>query len=263
MAPLDQASAAQYTPQGVRSSNISASATPTSEYGLNPSSARSTGFPEHISRQPQYQYAPQQHPSASTMAQATSPSMNSLQDGAQPDHRNPPNMKSDNDVPIDPSIAQSSPTYPPPYSPYQPQGHDMAHYQGQPPPQLYARPDGAWPQQYPGHHMPGPYSSPAVPTGSPAATAGPRPGQVSRELCCVVLLLSSFLSCAHSSAREITFHLISSLTPCPRSTLLYPSPARSSTSARVVATRKSRGCTSAGGMGARRRMGLLIISTRT
>jgi hypothetical protein len=119
-----------------------------------------------------------------SMAQATSPSMSSLQDGQEHDHRNPQQaMKSDSDVPIDPNIAQSSPTYPPPYSPYNPQGpHDMAQYHGGPPQQPMYRPD--WPPQYPQHQhgMPGPYSSPAttVSSASPAATAGPRPGQV----CC-------------------------------------------------------------------------------
>ncbi|MCJ1302563.1 hypothetical protein MMC08_005367 [Hypocenomyce scalaris] len=88
-------------------------------------------------------------------------------------------MKSNPEVPIDPSIAASSPTYPGPYSPYGPQGHDMSQYQGHPQQQMYGRPD--WQQQYAGHPhgLPGPYSSPgtAVSSGSSAATAGPRPGQ--------------------------------------------------------------------------------------
>ncbi|KAL9106177.1 MAG: hypothetical protein Q9227_008769 [Pyrenula ochraceoflavens] len=114
------------------------------------------------------------------MAQATSPSM-PLPDGQQNDPPSGSRVRSDPDVPIDPSITQSSPTYPPPYSPYNAQGHDMSQYQGHPPHQMYAtRPD--WPQ-YPGgpHPMPGgPYSSPAttVSSASPAATAGSRPGQV-------------------------------------------------------------------------------------
>ncbi|MCJ1254505.1 hypothetical protein MMC24_002320 [Lignoscripta atroalba] len=85
-------------------------------------------------------------------------------------------MKSNPEVPIDPSIAASSPTYPP-YSPYAPQGHDMSHYQGHPPPQGYT----GWPPQYGHPHgLPGgPYSSPgtAVSSAGSAATAGPRPGQ--------------------------------------------------------------------------------------
>lgn len=59
----------------------------------------------------------------------------------------------------------------------------MAQYQGHPPPphQMYARPD--WPHSYGQQHhgLPGPYASPAATTvgsASPAATAGPRPGQV-------------------------------------------------------------------------------------
>lgn len=115
------------------------------------------------------------------MAQTTSSSTTNLNDGKNDDHRNQSNLKSDADLPIDPSIAASSPTYPPPYSPYQPQGHDMSQYQGHPPPQMYARPE--WSHGYPHqqHAMQGPYSSPAPPTvgsASPAATAGPRPGQV-------------------------------------------------------------------------------------
>jgi transcription factor CON7 len=114
------------------------------------------------------------------MAQATS-SSTTLNDGKNDDHRNQSNIKSDADLPIDPSIAASSPTYPPPYSPYNPQGHDMSQYQGHPPPQMYARPE--WSHGYPHqqHAMQGPYSSPAPPTvgsASPATSAGPRPGQV-------------------------------------------------------------------------------------
>ncbi|MCJ1271947.1 hypothetical protein MMC22_011852, partial [Lobaria immixta] len=110
-----------------------------------------------------------------SMAQATSPSM-SLQDGHQNNHHNTPHVKSNPEVPIDPSIAASSPTYPP-YSPYAQQGHDMSQYQGHPPPGYQH-----WPQQYAGHPhgLPnGPYSSPgtAVSAAGAAATAGPRPGQ--------------------------------------------------------------------------------------
>ena len=113
------------------------------------------------------------------MAQATSPSM-SMQDGSHHHNHNTPNMKSDPELPIDPSIAASSPTqYPGPYSPYPPPGHEMAQYQGHPPPQGY----GQWPPHGYGHPhgMPGgPYSSPgtAVSAGGQVATAGPRPGQV-------------------------------------------------------------------------------------
>ncbi|BCR96459.1 putative C2H2 transcription factor (Con7) [Aspergillus luchuensis] len=147
----------QYTPQPeVRpAANISSSNTPQSDYGLNqPPAARSPAYHEYIGRPPQYHHAPNtQAGGAAGMAQATNP-----------------------------SIAASSPTYPPPYSPYQPQGHDMAQYQGHPPPppQMYTRPE--WSHGYGQHQhgLPGPYTTPATTVGpaSPAATAGPRPGQV-------------------------------------------------------------------------------------
>ncbi|KAL4931333.1 putative C2H2 transcription factor (Con7) [Aspergillus undulatus] len=197
----DQASAAataQYTSQPESRPNPqytaqpevrpgTSSNTPQSDYSLNqpPPPARSPAYPEYLARPPQYHHAPNSQPGgAAGMAQATSPSMNILNDGHQNGHRNhSTNVKSDADVPIDPSIAANSPTYPPPYSPYQPQGHEMAaQYQGHPPPpppQMYARPDWhGYPQHQ--HGLPGPYSSPATTVGpaSPAATAGPRPGQV-------------------------------------------------------------------------------------
>ncbi|EEH20638.2 hypothetical protein PABG_02869 [Paracoccidioides brasiliensis Pb03] len=175
-------------------SNISSSTTPQPDYGLSPPgptpppqpqappppAARPAPYPEYLTRQPQYHHAPHSQSGAPGMAQATSPSM-PLNDGQQSGHRSPSNLKSDTAVPIDPSIAASSPSYPPPYSPYTPQGHDMAQYQGHPPPQMYGRPD--WPPHQYGQHphgMPGTYSSPGTTVGSasPAATAGPRPGQV-------------------------------------------------------------------------------------
>ncbi|KDB24268.1 hypothetical protein H109_03868 [Trichophyton interdigitale MR816] len=178
----------QYSaPPEPRSGGISASNTPQPDYNLHqnsshppppPAAARPSPYPEYLTRQPQYHHAPHtQAGGPPGMAQATSPSMNP-QDGQQSDHRSPAQAKSDTEVPIDPSIAASSPSYPPPYSPYAPQSHDMAQYQSHPP-QMYARPD--WPHQYGAHQpgMPGPYSSPAsVSSASPAATAGPRPGQV-------------------------------------------------------------------------------------
>ncbi|RAL11597.1 uncharacterized protein BO97DRAFT_435008 [Aspergillus homomorphus CBS 101889] len=178
----------QYTPQPeVRpAANISSSNTPQSDYGLNqPPAARSPAYPEYLARPPQYHHAPNTQPGgAAGMAQATSPSMTTLNNGQHHDPRNHhTNVKSDADVPIDPSIAASSPTYPPPYSPYQPQGHEMAQYQGHPPPpppQMYTRPE--WSHGYGQHQhgLPGPYTTPATTVGpaSPAATAGPRPGQV-------------------------------------------------------------------------------------
>jgi hypothetical protein len=177
----DHASAAQYTPQQeVRSNNYPASATPTSEYGVYPTSARSANsFPEHIQRQ----YHPSSNHSGSSggMAQSTSPSM-PLQDG-RPNHHNS-QIKSDQDVPIDPSIAASSPTYPQQggqqYSPYPPQ-HEMQHgYPQHAAGPMYAQPRPDWsgygghPQQ---HGMPG-YAVSGAQTPTSAAPAGARPGQV-------------------------------------------------------------------------------------
>jgi hypothetical protein len=156
----DQASAAQYPTQGQdpRASNL----TPTSDYSLNPSSARSGSFPEYIQRS--YQPGAQgQAPGG--MAQQQSPSM-PLSDGQSNDHLNQQQHKSDSDVPIDPSIAQAtSPTYPHPqqYSPYTPH-HDMQHYPGQHPqtPIYGQRPE--WAGQYP---QPGMHYHPAS-SGAPA-----------------------------------------------------------------------------------------------
>ncbi|KAF2785588.1 hypothetical protein K505DRAFT_7065 [Melanomma pulvis-pyrius CBS 109.77] len=111
----DQASAAQYPPgPDPRAANFSSSATPTSEYNINPSSARSGSFPEYIQR--------------------------SYQPGAQGANAG------------DPSIAAAtSPTYPQhgQYSPYTPHS-DMQHYPGHPTTPMYAsRPE--WAGQYPQH----------------------------------------------------------------------------------------------------------------
>ncbi|KZF22744.1 hypothetical protein L228DRAFT_268128 [Xylona heveae TC161] len=189
----DQASAAQYPAgQDVRPSNFSSSATPTSEYGIHPSSARSGSFPEYLTR-PQYpegtaRYHPPSNQSASTggMAQATSPSMPLAADGHTNGHRTTHHVKSDPDLPIDPSIAASSPTYPPPtqYSPYPPQ-HDMTQpYPAHPAaPQMYHRPEWQYAPAGHAHTLPGgayghPSPATTVSAASPAATAGPRPGQV-------------------------------------------------------------------------------------
>lgn len=254
---LDQTSVASYsTQQDVRSANISSSNTPQSDYGVNPSSARSQGFPpEQLARYSQQYHAAPHHQSAvGSMAQSTSPSM-SLQDAPPPDHRNSNHMKSDSDVPIDPSIAQqSSPNYPPPYSPYNPQGHDMAQYQGHPPPGMYQpRPDG-WGQQY-GHHMPGPYQSPAttVGTASPNTTAGPRPGQV----CHPQNDLFSSASC-HTAP-----YGVAQLTRQSRSTPSFQSRVPSSTSDLDADTKRLSECTSVVGRDVKRRMAHSTISTRT
>ncbi|TKA32023.1 hypothetical protein B0A50_01269 [Salinomyces thailandicus] len=165
----DQASAVQYTPgQDYKSSNFSSSATPNSEYGL-PQSARSGSFPEYIQRSyadtQQSRYPATAHSGHAGMAQTSSPSM-SMPDGQQSSGHEINNRNSDRDVPIDPSIAQSSPTYPPPqnYSPYPPQ-HEMPQYQGQP--MAHGRPEWA-----------GYYQQPMGYGHSPATTGGAAPNMV-------------------------------------------------------------------------------------
>ncbi|KAI2639851.1 hypothetical protein GGS26DRAFT_587300 [Hypomontagnella submonticulosa] len=121
----DHASAAQYpSNQEARGTSYPASATPNSEYGAYPQSARSTGsFPEHSLRH--YHPASNHSGSSGGMAQTpTSPSM-PMQDGR---NHQPQQVKSDSDVPIDPSIAAPSPTYGPhsQYAPYAPP-QDMSH----------------------------------------------------------------------------------------------------------------------------------------
>merc|ERR1712093_706906 len=142
----DHASAAHYTPE-VRSNNYSTSATPTSEYGIYPTSARSGSFPEHIQRQ--------YHPSSN----------HSGSNGG------------------DPSIAASSPTYPQhngQYSPYPQQG-DMSHGYPQHPAggAMYTQPRPDWAGYAGGQHpMHGGYPVSGARTPTSAAPAGARPGQV-------------------------------------------------------------------------------------
>jgi len=140
----DHGSAAQYpnTQEG-RPASYSTSATPTSEYGAYPQSARSTSsFPEHNLRP--YHPASNHNGSSGGMAQqqSTSPSM-PLQDGR--NHQSQQD-KSDSDVPIDPSIAAPSPTYPHgQYSPYPQPPQEMPHtYSQGGPPGLYAQPRPDW-----------------------------------------------------------------------------------------------------------------------
>ncbi|KAI9846763.1 MAG: hypothetical protein M1837_003612 [Sclerophora amabilis] len=207
--PADPASAAQYPPgtQDVRpaAANFSASATPTSEYGLNPPSSRSANFPaEYLTRQPfannnntntnntNNEGTPRYHPSSNHsgssggMAQTSSPSL-PLADGHPNSSHHPRNpIKSDPDVPIDPSIAASSPTYPHSgqYSPYTPTSHDMAAqgYPGHPGAgNMYGRPEWG-PYGQPPPHGVTPYNAHASPSttvssASSVTTAGARPGQ--------------------------------------------------------------------------------------
>ena len=176
----DQTSAVHYQQQGqdYKSSNFSSSATPSSEYGL-PQSARSGSFPEYVQRGytdgQQHRYPASATGGHAGMAQTSSPSL-SMPDGQQSNGPTQTNMKSNEDIPIDPSIAQSSPTYPPPqhYSPYPPQ-QEMPQYAGQP--MAYGRPD--WAGHY---HQPMYGHSPVTSGGAPpnmAAHTMPRPPAVS------------------------------------------------------------------------------------
>ncbi|KAH8683377.1 hypothetical protein BGZ60DRAFT_524706 [Tricladium varicosporioides] len=173
----DHASAAHYTPQQeVRSNNYSTSATPTSEYGVYPTSARSSSFPEHLQRQ--YHPASNHSGSSGGMAQPTSPS----QPDGRTNHHNS-QIKSDQDVPIDPSIAASSPTYPAhgggQYSPYPPQQEMQHGYPQHPGGAMYTQPRPDW-AGYAGHPHPmqGGYPVSGAQTPTSAAPAGARPGQV-------------------------------------------------------------------------------------
>lgn len=145
----DHASAAQYvTQQEVRPSTYSTTATPTSEYGVYPPSARSGSFPEHIQRP--YHQSPSHSGSGGGMAQ----------------------------TPTNPSIAAPSPTYAThgQYSPYAPPSQDMQHaypHSGG----LYAQPRPDWTGYNgqptpitPGHHV-----FPQTPNSAPPQ---PRPTQV-------------------------------------------------------------------------------------
>jgi hypothetical protein len=132
----DHASAAQYPVK--QEVNYSTSATPTSEYGVYPHTARSGSFPEHVQRS----YHPASSASSGSMAQQqNSPSM-PQQDGRS--HQTHP-VKSDNDVPIDPSIAAPSPTYASygQHSPYAP-NPDMTHSYSHPGGGMYAQPRPDW-----------------------------------------------------------------------------------------------------------------------
>ena len=163
------AAAAQYpVKQEYNAATAPATATPTSEYGVYPPSARSGSFPEHI----RGSYPGAGASSGSMAQQQNSPSM-PQQDGR---NHQPHGVRSDNDVPIDPSIAAASPTYqyPPQHSPYGP-NPDMAHGYPHPSGGMYpqARPDWAG---YGGHG-----ASPMTPGhmyNSPSAAPQQRPNQV-------------------------------------------------------------------------------------
>lgn len=152
---IDSASAAQYSgqPEARPSNAYSTSATPTSEYGVFPQSARSGTFSEGLHRA----YHPSSSHSGSSggMAQQpTSPSM-PMQDGRNHQNMQSQQLKSDSDEQIDPSLAQPSPTS---YnyaqqSPYGPPATEMAHGYGHPGGGMYQQPRPDW-ANYHGHGAP-------------------------------------------------------------------------------------------------------------
>ncbi|KAL9053871.1 MAG: hypothetical protein Q9162_004518 [Coniocarpon cinnabarinum] len=155
-------------------------ATPDSNYSLNPQSARSgtfpdsylnrsTGYPDGSQR---YQQGSNSTPNGATgnMAQPTSPSsMPSNNSGqAMQAQQGPPSQAATNpEIPVDPSIAQSSPTYPPQhhYSPYPtPDSHHM-NYQTPP---MYPRPPDYNGPPYSAPHQPIPYGHAATSVSPPS-----------------------------------------------------------------------------------------------
>jgi hypothetical protein len=234
----DQTSAAQYPPsQDPRNANFSSSATPTSDYGIAPSSARSGSFPEYIQRS---QYPPQgQGTPAGNMAQATSPSIPLHNDQAI--NPNPSSNKSDADLPIDPSIAAASPTYPhhPSYSPYAPNEAQPMYGQH---PGHFPRPD--WP---PGHYQTPPTHMP--PYGHTVTTGPPTPAMVSPVPRPPTVIHPWE---AHPLAALLTRHRVAIL--CQPFTRLSQFRVHNSTSVHVGATRRLSACTSAVGTDAKRHM---------
>ncbi|KAI2630532.1 hypothetical protein GGS21DRAFT_524765 [Xylaria nigripes] len=149
----DHISAAHYpSNQEARPASYSTSATPTSEYGAYPHSARSTSsFPEHSIRQ----YHPASNHNGSSAGMAQQPTTN-------------------------PSIAAPSPPYPHgQYSPYAPPPppQDMSHsYPQGAPTGMYTQPRPDWGNYgHPAGQMPHPHS---VPYSHPPTSAPPgRPTQ--------------------------------------------------------------------------------------
>ncbi|OBS25466.1 hypothetical protein FPOA_06000 [Fusarium poae] len=141
----DHASAAQYPVK--QEVNYSTSATPTSEYGVYPQTARSGSFPEHVQRS----YHPASSASSGSMAQQQN----------------------------NPSIAAPSPTYASygQHSPYAP-NPDMTHSYSHPGGGMYAQPRPDWAGY--GQHGGAPLT-PGHPVyaQNPASAAPPqRPNQV-------------------------------------------------------------------------------------
>lgn len=163
----EHASAAQYPGK----QDYPTSVTPTSEYSVYPPSARSGSFSaDHIQRS----YHPSSSASSGGMAQQqNSPSM--------PQHNGPSHqahpVNSDNDVPIDPSIAAPSPTYPygqhSPYAPNPDMSHGYSHQSGG----MYAQPRPDW-AGYSQHGAPPLTPGHPVYAQSPASAPQQRPSQV-------------------------------------------------------------------------------------
>lgn len=168
----DHASAAQYPVK--QEAPYPTSATPNSEYGIYPHSARSGSFPDQLQRP----YHPASGNSSGGMAQQpNSPSMPQQDGRSHQSHA----VKSDNDVPIDPSIAQPSPTYAyGQHSPYGPNPEMQHQYSQHPSGAMYAQPRPDWT----GYNQHGAPMGPGQPVyGHPGGSGPPpqRPNQVSRS----------------------------------------------------------------------------------
>ncbi|KAJ2976785.1 hypothetical protein NQ176_g4741 [Zarea fungicola] len=165
----DNASAQPYPPPP-KDTAYPTTATPASEYAVYPPPARSSSaYPDNIQRS----YNPASSPSTGSMAQQNSPSM------PQSDGRNHQAhlVNSDSQVPIDPSIAAPSPTYPyGQHSPYAP-NPEMAHSYSHPNSNMYAQPRPEWGNY--GQHTGAPLT-PGHPVygQSPASAPQQRPSQV-------------------------------------------------------------------------------------
>ena len=172
----DPASAsAQYPVKHEVSYPPPSSSTPTSEYGVYPQSARSGSFAEHLQR-PYPPTASSVSSGGMAQQQPNSPSL-PQQDGRS--HQASAD-KSDNEVPIDPSIATPSSSYPyPQHSPYGANPDMAAHNYSHPSGGMYAQPRPDW-GGYGQHGAPPLTPSHPVYAHSPAsATQQQRPSQVS------------------------------------------------------------------------------------
>ena len=197
----DHVSAAPFaSQQEARSATYSASATPTSEYSVFPPSARSAAFPEHIQRS--YHPANNHGGGGGGMAQTpTSPSV-PLSDDGQTHHSQ---VKSDNQLPLDPSIAAPNPTYPHgQYATYATPGQEMTTHGYTHPGSagLYAQPRPDWSGygQSPGGPIaPGHHVFPQTPTNAAPAA---RQNQVGFSTCAAVGIFASLPSPMRRNSAE-------------------------------------------------------------